>query len=65
MRQGALWADKQGQATEPRVNVRPLVGGKSGGQRQNINNEDSSIDQGLKHAFFGKYVAKSLLYKFT
>lgn len=62
---GALWADKQGQATEPRVNLRPLEGGKSGGQRQNINNKDGFIDQWLKYAFFGKYVEKSLLYKFT
>lgn len=62
---GALWADKQGQAIEPRVNVKPLVEGKSGGQRQNISNEDGSVDQWLKYAFFGNYVEKSLLYKFT
>lgn len=28
------------QVSELRVNVRPLVGGKSGGQTQNVNNKD-------------------------
>lgn len=45
VRRGVLSADKQVLPSDLRVNVGPLTQGKSGSQRQTINNKDSSTNQ--------------------